>query len=190
MRIGLLALSAKPYHNGHHTLVQRAAQDNDAVILFVSLTDRARPNEVLIRGKDMAIIWRDHLTNIMPGNVSPVYLVDESPVRRIYKVLGEADPNAPDTYYIYGDPDDIAQNFSEDSIEKYLADLYGNGKLRFRRVERKDTVDISGTQMREWLQDGNMSDFIAHLPPGVDGQAIWTLLRRQLEKTILSSMID
>ncbi len=189
MNIGLIAISAKPYHAGHHSLIQHAAQENDAVILFVSLADRARPGEVVISGRDMARIWKDELTSIMPANVSLVYLTDESPIKRIYKVLGEVDPDTDDRYYVYGDPDDIASNFSEENIQKYLADLYGDGRLQFRTIPREDTVDVSGTQMRQWLEDGNMVEFINHLPLGVNGQAIWQLLRKRLERTILASMI-
>lgn len=187
--IGILALSGKPVHTGHYALIQQAAQENDAVILFVSLADRARPDEVVISGADAARIWKDHLIAIMPANVNMVYLTNESPVRRIYKVLGEADPNGSVNYVVYGDPDDIAANFSEESVQKYLGDLYSNGKLTFRTIPRHMTADISGTKMRQWLEDGNAAEFIAHLPPGVDGMAIWQLLRRRLEKKILSSLI-
>lgn len=169
-------------------IIQRASQENDAVILFVSLSDRARAGEVVIRGSDMARIWKDHLQTVMPANVSVVYLVDQSPVKRIYGVLGNVDPESDDVYTVYGDPDDIARNFNQEAVDKYLGSLYNNGLLQFRSLSREETVDISGTQMRSWLQDGNMAEFIRHLPMGVDGQAIWALLRTRLEQMVLSSL--
>ncbi len=53
MRIGLVPVSAKPYHIGHHALVTRAAEENDQVLLFVSTSDRKRKGEVPILGADM-----------------------------------------------------------------------------------------------------------------------------------------
>lgn len=188
--VALLPLSAKPLHSGHFSLIQMAAQENDSVILFVSLSDRERPNETIIRGSDMALIWKNHLSNIMPANVNVVYLVDESPIKRIYKVLGSVDPFGNDKFIIYGDPDDISINFSESAIKKYLNDFHGNGRLEFRKIPRTHTVDISGTKMRQWLEDGNMSDFIKHLPPGVDTLAIWQILRKRFESNVLSSFIQ
>lgn len=188
--IGLIAISAKPYHAGHHMMVQQAAQENDAVVLFISLSDRSRSGEVQIRGQDMARIWKEHLADILPANVTPVYLVDESPVRRIYKVLGDANDNlGPESYYVYGDPDDIARNFKDDNIQAHLSNLHAEGRLRFRRIPRESTVDVSGTQMRGWLNDGNKPLFIQHLPMGVDGEAIWQLLRKRIESEILNSLV-
>ena len=37
MKIGLVPVSAKPYHAGHHALVELAASQNDKVLLFVSV---------------------------------------------------------------------------------------------------------------------------------------------------------
>ena len=45
--IGLIAMSAKPYHAGHDGLVRWAANENDIVYLFVSLSDRNLPSKVV-----------------------------------------------------------------------------------------------------------------------------------------------
>ena len=40
MRVGIVAGSFKPYHAGHHAMVEKAAKENDKVELFVSLSSR------------------------------------------------------------------------------------------------------------------------------------------------------
>ena len=61
MRIGLIAMSAKPFHAGHDGLVRMAAGECDAVHLYVSLSDRKRPGEIPILGSDMQIIWTRYI---------------------------------------------------------------------------------------------------------------------------------
>ena len=80
MRIGLVPISAKPYHTGHHALVEIASKDNDAVLLFVSTSDRIRDGEFPIYGDDMKKVWLEELEAIMPGNVEIEY--GGSPVRK------------------------------------------------------------------------------------------------------------
>jgi hypothetical protein len=96
-KIGLVPMSAKPYHRGHHALVEIAAlgkasesaieeaPDNDFVIVFVSYTSRGTkpgtkasggkerviPGETPVFGDDMKYIWEKLLIpNInFPDNV-------------------------------------------------------------------------------------------------------------------------
>lgn len=96
-KIGLVPMSAKPYHRGHHSLVQIAAlgsasdaalegaPDNDVVIVFVSYSSRGTkpgtkasggkervvPGETPIFGDDMRYIWEELLIpNLdLPSNV-------------------------------------------------------------------------------------------------------------------------
>ena len=80
MNIGLVPMSAKPYHIGHHKLIQIAADQNDKVFVFVSFSGRGvksikdpsdprtikggarkieapKAGEVPVFGADMRHIW-------------------------------------------------------------------------------------------------------------------------------------
>lgn len=97
MNIGLVPISAKPYHLGHHMLVEFAAlgalgeelieeaPENDLVLVFISYTSRgtkaggkanpgreiAVPGETPVFGQDMRYIWEQLLIpNLkLPSNV-------------------------------------------------------------------------------------------------------------------------
>ena len=88
MKIGLVPLSAKPYHAGHHYLVEMAANANDKVVIFASTSDRRRPNEYPISGESMKKIWVNEILPILPSNVDVVF--GGSPVRKVYETIGDA----------------------------------------------------------------------------------------------------
>ena len=76
MNIGLLPISAKPYHAGHHALVEMAAGANDEVLLYVSISDRKRKGELPISGADMKKVWEE---------VSGVRVVSENLARELHR---------------------------------------------------------------------------------------------------------
>lgn len=183
MKIGLVPMAAKPYHAGHHALVEKAARENDKVKLFISTTDRARQGEAPIRGKDMINVWQNHLEGILPSNVIPLYV--KVPVKEVYEELRAAESQQdPDvSYMVYSDPEDTAANYPENYRHKYFPQLYSSGQAQFAAecdapgcTRGVGTPDISGTQMRKHLQTGNSAEFITNMPSGVDGEAIYKIL--------------
>ena len=183
MKIGLVPMAAKPYHAGHHALVEKAAAENDKVKLFISTTDRARTGEATIHGSDMIKVWQDHLEGILPSNVIPIYV--KVPVREVYEELRAAesqqDPDA--SYMVYSDPEDTAANYPEHYRHKYFPQLYSSGQAQFAAecdepgcTRGVGTPDISGTQMRKHIETGNYPEFAANMPSGVDAQAIYDIL--------------
>ena len=128
MKIGLVPISAKPYHAGHHALVTTASAENDEVLLYVSVSDRKRKGELSISGADMKKIWDEEIENILPGNVTPVY--GGSPVRHVFDVLQNAEEKLVSgkyqghEYTVYSDPTDTSQNYSTASRQKYFPTLF------------------------------------------------------------------
>lgn len=179
-KIGLIAMSAKPYHVGHDGLIRLASSECDAVHLYVSLSDRARGGEVPILGNDMATLWHEVIEPSMPTNVRVSY--GGSPIGNIWKELGGANSTgSDDEFAIYADPADIAQNFTKELLEKYSGNLFAAGKIKLRAVERSSTVDVSGTQMRRYLELGDKDSFTKYLPDAVDKDRVWSVLRATAE---------
>ena len=182
MKIGLIPVSAKPYHAGHHALVTRAAGENDQVILYVSISDRKRKGQIPIMGADMQRVWKEELEPIMPGNVSIEY--GGSPVRNVYVELDRADKAfSDDTYVVYSDPVDTARNYPEANRVKNFGDLYSRGNVLFAAEENPGaftrgvgTPDVSGTAMRAALESCDIEAFRTGMPKGVNAENIRDIL--------------
>ena len=198
MKIGLVPVSAKPYHAGHHALVSMAAGENDKVILFVSSSDRKRKGQFPILGADMVKVWQEELEGIMPPNVEIEY--GGSPVRKVWDALGTAseDLDNQDTYVVYSDPVDTAQNYPEASLEKYCNDLRASGQCVLAAEENpgaftrgEGTPNISGTAVREMLEAGDFQGFAAAMPAGVNSQNIFNILTQKTSQneSLLRSLI-
>ena len=202
MKIGLVPIAAKPYHAGHHCLVTIAAAENALVKVFVSLSDRRRSGEMPILGSDMQRVWSEHLEQIMPAKVEIVY--GGSPVRKVYEEIeiaekSKSDLESPDTYTVYSDPKDTQSNFPLKYRELYFPRKYSLGQVVFAAEENPNkftrgcvqgTPDISGTMMRAALASGDFQTFAAGLPPGVNAQQVFDILRsHQVSENLLRSVI-
>ena len=178
MNVGLVAMSAKPFHYAHMNIIKRAASENDTVKLYVSLSDRKRKNEVSIYGHDMQLVWEKYLLNLMPANVKVMF--GGSPVGNIYKTIGKAEENN-DTktiFTIYAGEDDIERNYKNSDMLKYFPALSQNNQIKKSKMQR----EFSGTQMRKYLHTGNKNAFIESLPKMSNHAAnnIWVLLHSRI----------
>ena len=196
-KIGLIPVSGKPYHAGHHYLVERAAAENEEVILFVSTSDRLRKGEFPIYGADMQRVWVEELESIMPPNVTIEY--GGSPVRKVYDTIGEACKidGVEETYVVYSDPTDTAQNYPPEYRDKYMQPLCDQGQVVFAAEENPQAFtrgsgspNISGTKLREALELNKFEDFATAMPEGVDPQNVWNILKKINEGSRKFSLID
>lgn len=191
MHIGLLGMSGKPVHLGHWRLIEKAAAENDEVIVFVSLSDRARKGELTISGADMERIWESYLKPILPQNVEVKYATP-TPIREIFELIGDEGPG-PDTnntYVIYSDPSDLKGAYA--NVKKYASRLVDSGRLKLVPVPRDTTVNVSGTMMRGFISSGDKESFVANLPPVSKKAAadIWKMLSRRMTESLLRSYIS
>jgi Citrate lyase ligase C-terminal domain len=192
MNIGLLAMSAKPYHAGHDGLVRIAADECDEVHLFVSTSDRARKGEMTIYGSDMKRIWDEFIEPSLPSNVIVTY--GGSPVQHVYKDLEDAEAGGDEesVFVIYSDNEDILK-YTDSSLGKSAPTLLDNGQIELRGVDRNETVNVSGTKMRALLAAGNVKQFAKLLPSPVRGNAaeiINILTRNSIGEALLRKYVS
>ena len=182
MNVGLVPMSAKPYHAGHHWLVEKAARENDRVILFVSTSDRLRKGEHPIHGGNMVRVWQEELEPIMPSNVEVRY--GGAPVQKVYAEIDSgASMGTDDVYFIYSDATDTMRNYPEKSRSKYMEPLYSQGQVRFPAEENpqgftrgEGSPDVSGTAMRQALKHCDIQAFGKGLPRGVNVENVYNIL--------------
>lgn len=188
-------MAAKPYHAGHHWLVEKAAGENDHVILFVSTSDRKRKGEKPILGRDMVRVWQEELEPVMPANVEIRY--GGSPVQNVYKEIQEAgEIGSEDTYFVYSDAADTALNYPEKNRIRWMEPLYGLGQVRFPGEEDpagftrgEGSPNVSGTAMRQAIQGCDMEAFRAGLPDGVDAENVYNILCGKVNERYLRTYV-
>jgi hypothetical protein len=127
--------------------------------------------------KDMERVWTPHLMSIMPNNVIVEFV--NVPVRYTYEIVAGIEGAASETTQvsIYADPEDMQANFPMKSRLKYMPGMMAAGRIQFVELTRTSTVNISGTVMRQCLANGDRETFMAGLPHGIDGNAVWNILR-------------
>jgi hypothetical protein len=127
----------------------------------------------------MEQIWKNYIEQILPKNVRVTY--GGSPVANVYKELGEANESGSnDEFTIYADPEDLSQNYPEKSLDKYAGNLYHAGKIILKPIQRSQTVNVSGTKMRQFLATGDKDSFIANLPAKIDKDEVWNILHSRV----------
>lgn len=179
--IGIVPGSFKPYHAGHDALLRMAAAENDVVYLLASISSRGSTS-----GDVMSQIWDEYILPTLPGNVIPE-VGGGSPVSKVYQLLQDAEEEGSDDIFrIYSDSGDI-KKYTPKALSKSAPTLYAAGRktnakgeeeddedvskrIELRGVPRTDTVNVSGTKMREYLETGEMDKFIENLPPSIQGQ--------------------
>lgn len=171
MQIGLYPIAAKPYHIGHHMMVQKGSQECDKFIIIVSLLDREN-----VSGADMACVWRDHIIPILPNNVSTIFL-ESSPVSRVFQILQlkEVDFSSDFSFRIYADSNDVSK-YSLDKLQKVCPSIVMTNQVEVVGVPRETTTDISGTEMREFLASRDYASFKDFIPEEMDSKQVFDLL--------------
>lgn len=179
--IALIPIAGKPLHIGHWKLIEKAANENDNVVVYTSSSDRAKKGEFPIYGDDFIKIWSDILIPALPKNVKVKFV--DSPVRAVMHEIGwfeqrlsQDAANVP-TINLYSDKEDVETNFKNEDLQKFPALLKAD-KINKIGVERTSTVNISGTKMREFLASGDKPSFIKYLPPigKSEKEEIWNVL--------------
>jgi len=170
-KYGIFCGSFKPFHIGHFNMIERASKECDRLILIVSLLDRD-----IIKGSDMAIIWKNHILKILPNNVDPIFL-ESSPIKRVFEILKLRDQNksSPFSFSIYSDKDDSSK-FSDQVLSKICPNILGTNSLKIISISRDETTQISGTKMREYIKNNDFNSFEKYMPKEINSKEVFNIL--------------
>lgn len=178
--LGVVPMAGKPVHLGHWKLIEIASKENEKVLVYVSNKGRLKKGEYPIGGEQMIEVWNEILNKYLPKNVSIKFV--DSPVSNIrYLMLDlNSDPEDAPVTTVYSDTEDI-QNYDPTEFNSKYVGIGSLGKIKFKGVNRSQTVDISGTKMRSFLQDNDKSSFLNYLPPISmgDKEKIWSLFHKE-----------
>ena len=157
---GLVPGAMKPYHAGHHYLVQQAIKECDVVVVYTSTKDRKG-----ISGLNMQKVWKQLILPKMYP-VSLKFVV--SPVGSTYDFIIEAHDNGSnDQIRIYGGTQD-AKRFPIDNIRKRwpkanVVNVADEENAQYLRGQG-DSPNAKGEWVRNAIQAGNHQQFREYLP--------------------------
>jgi citrate lyase synthetase len=159
--LGLIAMSAKPFHAGHFYTIQIAAYECDEVHVYTSTTDRASDG-FTVRGDLMSKIWHSHIIPVLPSNASVCFV--KNPLQSIIEAL--INKHAHEELHVYSGAD-RAHKF--DKLPAAVQEF----KLR---VLDRELITASGTACRQALQCRDFSKFQAFMPKCLDAKLVWEIL--------------
>ena len=174
-KLGLYVVAGKPVHLGHWKVIDKISKENENVILFISTSDRDK-----ISGKDMFEIWLDYLIPILPKNVHCIF--SDTPMQELMHLIDFCNSHKNLLYLelitVYADDIDILSLKNNDRLAKDF--------IKFIGIKRQDTVDISGTLMRQFLDNNVKESFLNYLPPvGLEHKyKIWNKLKNELYENL------
>lgn len=173
LKFGIFPGSFKPFHLGHMNVVEEMAKQCDTGIVLVSKSDRIRRGEFPVYGQTMIKIWNEHISKILPKNIS--YVFCDNPVTLTYQMIPTF---LPAHVFIYGDATDIVKNFSYHNLERYCKQALMHELIDVVPIVRQ-TCNISGTQVRQYLKNDQYDAFVSVMHPSLGTHEIWDLLHEK-----------
>ena len=167
--LGLIPMSAKPFHAGHYYLVQKAAAECHVVKLFVGTGNRTKGAGKSITGDQMLHLWKEVFEPLMPGSNNIQFVYKGVPVRNVYETLDyikEEDLGSTVAVYSGNEVEKNGKTLIWNRYHKLINDSYWKDTLSFVSVNRGEegSPDVSGTQMRKDLLNRNKEGFFGGLP--------------------------
>ena len=174
MIVGIVPGAMKPYHAGHHYLVETAARECDMVTILT--TKKSRKG---ISGDSMFGIWCNHiiphLISEFEGKIKVNFVV--SPIRTVYEdFIERLEENGPDGnhYRIYGGTEDNTR-FSNKSLKtKYptaaphITNVAEDQSDGFQRGKGK-SPDAKGEWIRKAMETNDKNRFKLMMPAFLHG---------------------
>tara|TARA_A100001011_G_scaffold223471_1_gene231393 strand:- start:54 stop:614 length:561 start_codon:yes stop_codon:yes gene_type:complete len=169
MKIGIVPGAMKPYHAGHHYLVESALQECDMVTILTTRKSRKG-----ISGDSMYNIWLNyiipHLQEEYGEKIKVQFVV--SPIRTVYEdFIERIEAEGPDghSYMIYGGTEDNNRFQSKNLVQKYpvaaehITNVAESRAGKFQRGVGKSPM-AKGEWIRNSLETNDEKRFNSMMP--------------------------
>lgn len=195
--IGIFVVSGKPVHEGHWQMIKKAAKCDEALIITSTAGRDELPSGVMIDAWKAVLepqFHRDYPNaTLIITSESPLQLAIEK-MRQLKDVVNK--------FLFFSDDEDAKDKYAKEKIVMMLRDPVAASKLEPIPVPRSETVQISGTKMREFLANDDQVSFNKFVPQTLSPEMknkYWSILKgdkvsiqdgkRFLLKTLLESIV-
>lgn len=160
IKIGVFVLAGKPVHDGHWQMVKLASQECDEVLVITSTAgrDELKPGVMTDAWK---VVLEPQFHRDFPN--ATLIITSDSPVNLAVDKMRQL-KDVTSEFAFYSDDEDARTKYSPPRLTGLLKDEALVAKVTPRPVPRSETVQISGTKMREFLTDEDRSAFDDHVP--------------------------
>jgi hypothetical protein len=174
--VGIFVVAGKPVHAGHWGMIALAAQECDEVLVITSTSGRDElPPGVMIDA------WKTVLEPQFHRDYPNVTLVitSDSPLQLAVDKMRQL-KNVVSKFVFYSDDDDARGKYSAEKMSNYIRDPIAFEKFQQRPVMRSETVQISGTRMRQFLAADDKESFDSYVPQTLSQEmkdTYWSILK-------------
>jgi hypothetical protein len=174
--IGIFVVAGKPVHAGHWSMIGLASQECDEALIITSTSGRDElPPGVMIDAWKAVLepqFHRDYPNaTLIITPESPLQLAVDK-MRQLKDVVSK--------FVFYSDDEDARGKYASERMSDYIRDPVAFSKLQQRPVARSETVQISGTRMRQFLATNDKRSFDEYVPQTL-GQDMkdkyWSILK-------------
>lgn len=189
--LGVYVVAGKPIHEGHWQMIGKASRECDKALIVTSVAGRDEmPAGVMVK------VWKRVLFSQFEIDYPNARLIitDKSPFIIAIEEMKKAKDDF-DKLIFYSD-DNEAIKYSK-SIPRLLDDPEVVSKFTLRGISRSETIQISGTKMREFLKLDDKDSFDAYVPRTLSQEMkdkYWSILKNpesiQDSKNIMKTLIN
>lgn len=196
--VGFFVVSGKPIHDGHWEMIKRAVEGCDEALIITSTAGRDEiPSGVMIDAWKEVLepqFYRDYPNAIL-------VITDESPAKLAAEKMREL-KDVVSKFVFFSDAEDARVKYAPERLHGLVRDPTAIKKLEQVAIPRSETVDVSGTKMREFLANDDQASFNKFAPRTLSPEMknkYWNILKGDkvsiqdaksfLLKTLLESIV-
>jgi hypothetical protein len=158
--IGIFVLAGKPVHEGHWQMISRASRECDEALIITSTAGRDEiPSGVMIDAWKAVLepqFHRDYPNaTLIITSESPLDIAIDK-MRQLKDVVSK--------FVFYSDDVDASGKYSQQKMAERIRDPGAIAKLQQVAVPRSETVQVSGTKMREFITTNDKGSFDRYVP--------------------------
>jgi len=176
--VGIFVLAGKPVHEGHWQMIDRTRRECDEALIITSTAGRGEiPSGIMIDAWKAVLEPQFHRD--YPN--ATLIITSESPLDIAVDKMKEL-KNVVSKFVFYSDEEDARVKYSPAKMAERIRDPEALAKLQQVGVPRTETVDISGTKMRQFIADDDKGAFDRYVPQSLSQEMkdkYWSIIKGQ-----------